>query len=167
MAAFGWGCGAEGMGGGGFDGTDADADTDADTDVDSDADTDGDGPPPEVEDEADFRAPQSGRRYVYAANRTEGLLDSICAEDFSPIVDRLGLTLSGLQSVFALSRVPVLDTLEVSLYADPSDDSKIRDLTIDVDFTYVEEDNTLLFEGDQVPASQQFILAEYRVQSGA
>ena len=94
-------------------------------------------------------------------------MDSICADDFSPIVEQLGLTLSGLQSEFALSRVPDLDTLAVSLYADTSDESKIRDLTIDVDFTYVEESNSILFENDQVPESQQYILAEYRVQSGA
>ncbi len=108
-----------------------------------------------------------GSRYVYAANRTEGLLDSICADDFSPIVEQLGLTLSGLQSEFALSRVPDLDTLEVSFYADTTDESKLQDLTIDVDFSYIEESNSILFENDQVPASQVYILAEYRVQSGA
>lgn len=107
-----------------------------------------------------------GSRYVYAATRTGGLLDSICDDDFSPIVEELGLTLSGLQVEFELSRVPVLETLEVSLYADRDEASWIRDLTIDVDFTYVEENNAIRFEYDQIPDSQQYVLAEYTIQSG-
>lgn len=107
-----------------------------------------------------------GSRYVYAANHTGGLLDSICDEDFSPIVDKLGLTLSGLLVEFELSRVPVLDSLEVSIYADVDASSKLKDLTRDVDYTYVEANNSIQFENDQVPASQQYIVAEYQVQSG-
>lgn len=107
-----------------------------------------------------------GSRYVYASNRTGGLLDSICDEDFSPIVEQLGLTLSGLQAEFALSRVPILDTLKVSLYADSTEESKIKDLTLDVDYTYVEERNAIHFEYEQIPASQQYILAEYKIESG-
>lgn len=107
-----------------------------------------------------------GSRYVYAANQTEGLLNSICDEDFSPIVEQLGLTLSGLVAEFTLSRVPVLDTLKVALYASDDSGSKIRDLERDVDFTYVEESNSILFQNDQVPESQQYVVADYRVQSG-
>ncbi|MDP2314546.1 MAG: lamin tail domain-containing protein [Pseudomonadota bacterium] len=108
-----------------------------------------------------------GRRYLRAVEETAGLVDSICDEDFSPIVNELGLTLSGLEAEFALSKVPRLDSLKVSIYADADEASKIRDLTIDVDFTYVEEDNLIRFEYDQVPESQQYILVEYKVQSGS
>lgn len=107
-----------------------------------------------------------GSRYVDAVAQTQGLLDSICEEDFSPIVNELGLTLSGLEAEFTLSRVPELDTLEVSIYADASDDSKLRDLVRDVDYAYVEESNTIRFEYEQVPESEQYILVEYRVRSG-
>lgn len=107
-----------------------------------------------------------GSRYVYAASQTAGLLDSICDEDFSPIVEQLGLTLSGLAAEFALSRVPVLESLRVSLYEGQDESTKIRDLTLDVDYSYVEERNSILFENDQVPLSQQYILAEYQIQSG-
>lgn len=107
-----------------------------------------------------------GRRYVAAVDATSGLHDSICAPDFSPIVQDLGLTLSGLQAEFELSRVPVLDTLKVSLYADASDESLLRELVRDVDYTYVEESNALRFEGDQVPDSQQYVLVEYTIRSG-
>ncbi|MEN9786021.1 MAG: hypothetical protein RLZZ299_1285 [Pseudomonadota bacterium] len=108
-----------------------------------------------------------GARYVAAAAATGGLHDSICAEDFSPIVNDLGLTLSGLQSEFELSRVPVLDSLEVRLYASADDDSLLRVLTRDTDYTYVEERNVIRFEGDQVPPSETYILVEYKRRGGA
>jgi hypothetical protein len=126
---------------------------------------------PEFEGEPSCSSPNGqadwGRRYLLAVEETEGLVDSICDDDFSPIVNELGLTLSGLESEFALSRVPRLDTLEVSIYADADESSKIRDLTLDVDYTYVEETNKIRFEYDQVPEPQQYILAKYSVQSGS
>ena len=108
-----------------------------------------------------------GRRYLEAVEDTQGLVDSICDDDFSPIVNQLGLTLSGLEADFALSRVPVLDTLKVSIYDDADESSKVKDLTLDTDYTYVAESNTIHFEFDQVPEPEQYILAEYKVQSGS
>lgn len=108
-----------------------------------------------------------GRRYLAAVESTAGLVDSICDDDFSPIVNELGLTLSGLEAEFALSRVPVLSTLKVSIYNDADESSKVGDLTIDVDFTYDEVENSIRFEYGQVPEPQQYILAEYKVQSGS
>jgi hypothetical protein len=55
----------------------------------------------------------------------------------------------------------------VSIYADADESSKVKDLTLDVDFTYLEESNSIRFEYDQVPESQQYILVEYKVQSGS
>ncbi len=107
-----------------------------------------------------------GSRYVDAVSQTGGLIDSICDEDFSPIVSDLGLTLSGLQAEFELSHYPDLDSLEVALYSSADADSKIRDLTLDTDYTYVEERNSILFELDQVPESEQYIQAVYKVRSG-
>lgn len=107
-----------------------------------------------------------GHRYVDAIEKTGGLVDSICAEDFSPIVAELGLTLSGLQSEFALSNYPDLDTLEVALYATADNESKLKDLTLDTDYTYVEARNAIRFEYEQVPESETYIVAEYKVRSG-
>lgn len=107
-----------------------------------------------------------GSRYVYAANATEGLLESICAEDFAPIVENLGLTLSGLIAEFALSRVPDIDSLKVSLYAEADESTKLQDLTLGTEFSYDEVENSLVFDLGFLPDSQQYILAEYRVQSG-
>jgi hypothetical protein len=108
-----------------------------------------------------------GRRYLKAVDETEGLVDSICDDDFSPIVNELGLTLSGLEAEFALSGIPSLSTLKVSIYDDATVESKVKDLTIDVDYTYVEETNSIRFEYEQVPKPEQYILVQYKVQSGA
>lgn len=108
-----------------------------------------------------------GSRYVYATRATGGLLDSICNDDFSPIAADLGLTLSGLIAEFALSRIPEIDTLVVSIYDAPDEASKVRDLTLDVDFSYVEDRNVIVFERDQIPESEQYIKVSYRVRSGA
>lgn len=107
-----------------------------------------------------------GHRYVDAVAKTGGLVDSICDDDFSPLVSQLGLTLSGLQAEFELSRYPVLESLKVAIYSSPDNDSKLRDLTLDTHYTYVEERNSLRFEFDQVPESEQYIVAEYKVRSG-
>ena len=51
-----------------------------------------------------------GARYLKAATETGGLVESICAEDFAPIISELGLTLSGLEVDFYLSGIPDLGT---------------------------------------------------------
>ncbi len=108
-----------------------------------------------------------GSRYVYAAYQTGGLLDSICNDDFAPIVQDLGLTLTGLEQNFTLSRLPVVDSLEVSIYESADRSTKIRDLTLDVDYSFVEETNSLSFSPDQIPGSEQFVVASYLVRSGS
>ncbi len=55
----------------------------------------------------------AGTRYYYAAQATAGVTASICAGDFTPIVEALGLDLSGLREEFPLTRCARPDTLEV------------------------------------------------------
>ncbi len=102
-----------------------------------------------------------GKRYVDLTTRTEGLLESICDDDFSPLVSRLGLTLSGLLVEFELSESCNDSTLEVSLYETADDASFVRTLERDVDFEYVLERNTIRFEEDQVPPASWYIKVEY------
>lgn len=113
--------------------------------------------------ESDNGVAYYGRRYLEVANETDGLVESICEEDFAPIVERLGLTLSGLLLEFELSGLPKLDTLVVKLYEDDTDESFVSDLTRDVDYAYVSEGNRIRFEEQQVPPSEYFIVAEYEV----
>lgn len=113
--------------------------------------------------ESDAGVAWYGRRYIDAANATGGLIESICEEDFAPVVERLGLTLTGLEARFELAEYPQLDTLEVSLYASADDDSKVADLVRDVDYTYVSDDNALHFGEGQVPAAGMLIVANYEL----
>jgi hypothetical protein len=104
-----------------------------------------------------------GPKYIEMVNRTEGKIESICAEDFSPIASELGLVASGLQLEFALSDLPDLETLVVKLYSENNDDAFIGELQRGTDFIYVIESNAILFTPESLPDSETFILAEYRV----
>ncbi|MCK6523026.1 lamin tail domain-containing protein [Myxococcota bacterium] len=104
-----------------------------------------------------------GSRYVDLAQRTNGLIESICDDDFSPIAQELGLTLSGLVAEYELSERPREDTLEVSLYSSASEEDFEKELVRDVDYVYVVERNSLRFEEGQVPPSQWFIKVEYEL----
>jgi hypothetical protein len=104
-----------------------------------------------------------GPKYIELVNRTNGRVESICDEDFSTIASELGLVVSGLQLEFELSDLPDLDTLVVKLYAEESDDSLIGELVRNEDYTYIIENNSILFNADSLPQSETFILAEYRV----
>ena len=115
---------------------------------------------------SDNGAADYGHRYVDAIEKTGGLVDSICDDDFAPIVAELGLVLSGLLSEFELSRYPDLESLKVGLYATDDTDSKLQDLTLNTHFTYVEERNSIRFEQEQVPDSEQYIVVEYQIRSG-
>ena len=104
-----------------------------------------------------------GPKYIELVNRTEGKVESICADDFSPIASELGLVASGLQLEFALSGLPDLDTLTVSLYSENNDDSLIGELVRGSDYTYIIENNSVLFTPESLPASETYILAEYKL----
>ncbi len=104
-----------------------------------------------------------GSRYIKAVERTEGVLESICAEDFSPIASKLGLTASGLEVEFVLSQSCDENSLVVALYESDDNDSLVRTLVKDEDYTYVVERNAIRFDEEQVPPAQYYIVAEYRV----
>lgn len=104
-----------------------------------------------------------GSKYLAVVSETNGLAESICAEDFAPIVTRLGLTLSGLSLDFELRDWPQLDTLVVELYAGEDDTTPVATLVEGVDYSYVAEGNKLHFDETQVPPSEYFIVATYEV----
>ena len=104
-----------------------------------------------------------GSRYVSLVERTEGALESICDDDFSPIAEQLGLTVSGLDVEFALSAWPDESTLAVALYESADEDGWVQDLVKDEDYTYQPESNTIRFVDEQVPQSEYWIVAEYTV----
>ncbi len=104
-----------------------------------------------------------GSRYVKAVEYTEGVLESICEEDFSPIAAKLGLTASGLEVEFELSEACDENSLVVSLYETDDNDSLVRQLVKDEDYSFVVERNAVHFDEAQVPPAQYYIVAEYEV----
>ena len=104
-----------------------------------------------------------GARYIDLATRTDGALESICDEDFSPIASELGLLVSGLELEFVLSLPCDETTLEVSLYADETDEAPIDTLELGVDYDFHIANNSITFGPGQVPPSETWIVAEYRV----
>ena len=104
-----------------------------------------------------------GPRYIELASKTEGSLESICDEDFSAIAQELGLTASGLKLEFVLSSPADPDSMTVALYAEESEDSLIKELVKDVDYTYNVEHNAIVFAIESLPASETYILVEYRI----
>lgn len=106
-----------------------------------------------------------GSKYLAVVAATNGLAASICTEDFAPIVTELGLTLSGLEVDFELSEWPQAGSLAVALYATEASDSKIKDLVEGVDYTYIADGNKIHFNADQVPPSEDYIVARYHVST--
>lgn len=104
-----------------------------------------------------------GPRYIELASKTDGSLESICDDDFSEIAQELGLTASGLKLNFILSSPADSSSLSVSLYAEESEDSLIAELVQGEDYTFDVEENSIVFAIESLPASETYILAEYRV----
>lgn len=104
-----------------------------------------------------------GSRYVDLAERTEGAIESICDEDFTPIAAELGLLASGLSLTFELSEPADPRDLIAALYADRSDDAKIRDLVLDEDYTFDAAQNAIVFDSAHIPPSETYIVVDYRL----
>jgi hypothetical protein len=107
-----------------------------------------------------------GARYVDLASRTDGAIESICDEDFSPIASELGLLVSGLDVAFVLTEPCNVDTLQVTLYADETDESYVGQLHLGPDYSFDIERNAIVFSAEQVPPSEYYIIAEYQVLAG-
>ena len=88
---------------------------------------------------------------------------SVCDEDFSPIASDLGLLASGLELVFTLSQLADPRDLNVALYSDRTDDSFIRDLERDVDYSFDATRNAIVFDAAHIPPAETYILADYRI----
>ena len=57
----------------------------------------------------------TGQRYMTVAQNTSGIATSICDQDYTPSLARLGLQASGLRSDFPLSRTPLAGSVTLQL----------------------------------------------------
>lgn len=101
-----------------------------------------------------------GTRYRGMADAFGGLQGDICDEDFSSIMEELGLQAAGVLESFLLSEYPVVDTIEVHV-----DDAEIAQDELD-GWTYDEENNVLWFHGASVPDRGSKIVIRYEIARG-
>jgi hypothetical protein len=98
-----------------------------------------------------------GERYIEVANNTGGIIGDICEQDFTGIMDEMGLSVSGVRSSFQLTYSPVLTTLEVMV----SDRHVIMGEANG--WTYDEDTRYLTFHGDAVPPRGATVTASYEI----
>lgn len=105
-------------------------------------------------------AADAGERYISAAVRTAGYLDSICADDYSALLTHVGLDVAGLTDTFYLSQVPEPDTIEVAV-----DDVVIPERDPD-GWRYDPGTNAIVFDGRAVPRPGMAIAVTYEELMG-
>lgn len=105
-------------------------------------------------------AADAGARYIEAAEESGGYIDSICAEDYSEMLTRIGLDVAELEDTFYLTRLPRPETLEVFV-----DGVRMPEREQD-GWQYGVGDNAVVFSGSAVPRPGMQVKVQYDVQAG-
>lgn len=100
-----------------------------------------------------------GTIYYDAANQVGGITESICEEDFGPVLSRLGEFIGGLVTAFPLSYWPVDDSVIVWV-----DGQQLPPGT--TTWNYLSSVNAVQFASDAVPNECVEVRIEYVVASG-
>ncbi|MDP7111008.1 MAG: hypothetical protein QGH45_03550 [Myxococcota bacterium] len=58
---------------------------------------------------------EAGSRYLAGARLSDGFDGSICLDDWTPLLEEIGLAVLGMQDTFALSKEPDVESLEVTV----------------------------------------------------
>lgn len=100
---------------------------------------------------------ERGDDYIAVSEEIGGFVWSICDLDWSDSLDRLGLQAAGLRKEYFLSRLPVVDSLEVQVELTDGTTLPFED-----GWTYVAARNSILFD-DYVPDPLATIVIRYTV----
>lgn len=87
-------------------------------------------------------AAERGTYYIEVANQLDGLIWPICHEDYSSVLEELGLRAAGLKKEFFLSLVPVESTIAVTV---EDSDGEVTPFVADTDWTYSRTRNSITF----------------------
>lgn len=100
-------------------------------------------------------AADPGARYLEVVKTSDGWSDSICADDYSPLLTQVGLDAAGWANTFPLEELPQPESITVMVDA----------VTIpqrDIDgWRYSSGDNAIIFNGRAVPRPGMDILIDY------
>jgi hypothetical protein len=97
-----------------------------------------------------------GSRYADVALRTGGLVTSICAEDFSPLVRELGLNISGLRTEFFLTAWPTISE-GVDVRYGSQDAPQVTE-----GWQYDPDQNRIVFDDESLPPSGTTLYVHYQ-----
>ena len=106
-------------------------------------------------------AADPGTRYLMATEQTNGYADSICDNDYSEILIRIGLDLSGLQNTFILDDLPQPGSLEVLV-----EGARIPRREVN-GWQYSSAENAIVFDGYAIPRPSMAITVKYELLSGS
>ena len=87
-------------------------------------------------------AAERGTYYIEVANQLDGIIWPICDEDYSSVLEELGLRAAGLKHEFFLSLVPVEATIAVTV---EDSDGVATPYVADTDWTYSRTRNSITF----------------------
>jgi hypothetical protein len=108
-----------------------------------------------------------GTRYLSFAENLGGVQGNICDENFSGIMEELGLAVSGVRSSFQLSYTPVEHTLEVYVAESAADTAEDEWNQIaqsaQAGWTFDYETNYLTFHGDSIPERGAVVHVRYEI----
>lgn len=105
-------------------------------------------------------AADPGERYLETAIMTDGYRESICADDYGAILQRIGLDLSNLNDTFWLEALPQPRSLEVYV-ADVAIPERAEN-----GWQYDGARNAIVFDGWAVPRPAMAITVSYEILSG-
>ena len=98
---------------------------------------------------------ESGVRYIDVAQRSGGIITSICSQEFSGLVRELGLNISGLRTIFYLTAWPEIASIEV-FFGAVEDGNRV-----DEGWTYDAVENRVLFTEEAVPSEDTTVFITY------
>jgi hypothetical protein len=108
-----------------------------------------------------------GTRYLSFAENLGGVEGNICDQNFSGIMDQLGLAVSGVRSSFQLTYSPIEDTLEVFVAESEEDTAEALWTQIaesdTVGWTYDADTQFITFHGDSVPQRGAVVYVRYEI----
>ncbi len=105
-------------------------------------------------------AADAGMRYEQAIARSGGFQQSICSDDYSDLLTKVGLDVAGLTDTFLLDEVPEPDSIEVRV-----DTVLMHQRAID-GWRYSPGENALVFDGRSVPRPGMQVTATYGLLLG-
>lgn len=103
---------------------------------------------------------EAGTRYLEAAQQTLGFNGSICLDDWTPLLEGIGLAVLGMQDTFVLSIEPDLDSLDVEV-----DGVLIPNREVD-GWTYDIGQNAVVFDRYSIPRPGMEIVINYFAHRG-